>query len=91
MVFKIIKQKSFSFTNSEDVAETGIAYTLAYKGRVFQASTLNFENNELKADGNKLTISGDIDAVKAPYVNSLGETVNGVKLMPKLDMVLSDF
>ena len=91
MNFKIIKQKAFTFSDAKGTEQKGVAYTVAHKGRAFQVSTLNFEEGQLSEAKGVLTIQGDLDAVKAPYTDSLGNSAVGVKLMPKMDLVLSDF
>ena len=86
MNFRIIK-----FTDFEHEGKKGTAYTVAHAGRVLQVSTLYFEEEGalVAADG-KLTIKGDIEVIKKPYVNKMGETVQGLSIMPKFGISLSD-
>ena len=88
MNFKVIKSKAF-----DTAGVKGVAYTVALRGRAINVSTLSFEEGEIKpSDDNKtLSISCEVEAVKSPYVNELGETVQGLKLMPKLGIAISDF
>lgn len=91
MNFKIIKSKVFTFTDDKKVEQKGTSYTVAHKGRVMNVSTLNFEEGDITTKDGILSIKGDVDAVKSTYLNSDMETVVGVKLMPKMDLVLADF
>ena len=86
--FRIIKSKDFNTDNVK-----GTSYTVAYKGRVLNVSSLAFEAEDLTVSTDKtiLSISCDIELVKSPYTNSVGETVQGVKIMPSLGLALSDF
>jgi hypothetical protein len=86
MNFRIIKSTEFEFEGKK-----GTAFTVAHAGRVLQVSTLYFEdeNSLVVADG-KLTIKGDIEVIKKPYVNKMGETVQGLSIMPKFGIALSD-
>jgi hypothetical protein len=86
MNFRIVKFTDFEL---EDKTK-GTVYTVAHSGRVLQVSTLHFEAGELTAAEGKLTIKGDIEVVKRPYVNKLGETVQGLSIMPKFGLSLSE-
>jgi hypothetical protein len=86
MNFRIIK-----FTDFEHEGKKGTAYTVAHAGRVLQVSTLYFEEEgALTATDGKLSIKGDIEVIKKPYVNKMGETVQGLSIMPKFGISLSD-
>lgn len=86
--FKIIKKKSFNTPNA-----TGTTYVLAYKGRAFNCSTLSFESSDLIEDStaNTLTVNTKVELVPDRYINSIGEMVTGYKLMPVLDLTISNF
>ncbi len=84
--FKIIKKKDFvSGTIS------GTVYTLAHQGRVFNASTLSFEDTDLVATATHLEVKTKIELVPESYTNSLGQLVVGYKLMPKFDLSIASF
>ena len=89
MKFEIIKQTPFTF-NKEGKEVKGVAYTVAHKARVIQASTINFEEGELVADGNTLNVKTEVELVKKPYTNGLGEVINGLQLVPKMDLDILD-
>ena len=86
MNFRIVK-----FTEFEHEGKKGTVFTVAHSGRVLQVSTLHFDDEgALVSADNKLTIKGDIEVVKKPYINKLGETVQGLSIMPKFGIALSD-
>lgn len=86
MNFRIIKSTDF-----EHEGKKGTAYTVAHSGRVLQVSTLYFdEEGALTVADGKLTIKGDIEVRKQPYVNKTGEVVQGLQIMPKFGLSLSE-
>lgn len=91
MNFKLIKTKQFSFTDASGTTVNAANHIVAYKGRVFALSTLNFTEEEFSIDGNVLKLKVECEVVKEPYTNNLGETVTALKIMPKMDLVLSSF
>jgi len=87
MKLKIIKFKAFD-TNGVK----GVNYTCAYKGRVFNVSSLPFEEGDLVAnkENTVLDIKCHVDAVQGTYMSPEGLKPS-VHLMPKLDLVLTSF
>ncbi len=86
MNFRIIKSTAFEFEGTP-----GTVYTVAHAGRVLQVSTLHFpETDSLVAKDNILSIKGDIEVVKKSYENKLGEMVQGLQIMPKFGLSLSE-
>ena len=85
--FKLIKTTPFDTNGTK-----GIAYVVALNGRAMNCSTLSFADqpDAIKLDKDKLVINGDIEVVKRPYVNGLGETVQGLSIFPALGIALSD-
>jgi hypothetical protein len=90
MNFKLIKSKAFTF-DSAGVETKGTVYTVAYKGRVFNVSSLSFDADALSVKDGVLAIKGECDVVAESYTNAIGELVKGLKLMPKMDLVISAF
>lgn len=89
--FKLIKSKTFD-TNGVK----GTAYTVAYKGRAMNVSTLSFTDEEkdcIVADLNKMTlaINTKIAIVQKPYLNDVGEIIQGLSVMPKFDLEVDAF
>ena len=91
MNFKLIKSKEFTFKDEKGVDIKGVVHTVAHKGRVFNLSSLNFEAKELAVEKGVLSVKCDIDIVRENYTNALGESVVGLKIIPKMDLVLSAF
>ena len=93
MAFKIIKKKDFTF-EKDGAQVSGTHYTVAYKGRVFGASSLRFDDGDLEpsADGKSLTIKGNVDIKKEHITDQLtGEVVATVySLYPQLDLKLAE-
>ena len=78
--FKIIKETSF--TTSKE--ESGIHYSVAYKGRVFGVNTLRFENDEdIKADKGLLSFNCPVEIVK--------DKEGYLTILPKIDLALAEF
>ncbi len=91
MNFKLIKSKEFTFTDSNNTEVKGVNHVVAYKGRVFNLSSLNFEPKDIKVDNGVLTLNAECEVLREDYTNGLGERVAGFKIMPKMDLVLSSF
>lgn len=91
MNFKLIKTKEFSFTNAQGAEIKASNHIVAYKGRVFNLSTLNFEDKDFTITGDVLKLNVECDIVRENYTNNLGELQTGLKVMPKMDLVLSSF
>jgi len=88
--FKIIKSKSFTFTqNGETIS--GTAYTLGFKGRAFNCSSLSFEEGDLIESNGVLEVKPKVELVPESYTNSVGQTVQGFKLMPVMDLNIAQF
>ena len=86
MNFRIVKSTEF-----EHDGKKGKVYSVAHAGRVLQVSTLYFdEDGALTEDNGKLTIKGDIEVRKQPYVNKTGEVIQGLQIMPKFGLSLSE-
>lgn len=85
-MFKIIKSKEFELSDNTK----GVNYTVAYKGRVMQFSSLNFSDKEYSVNDNLLKVNIEVELRKKPYINNVGEQVVGLEIMPKLDLSLSE-
>ncbi len=90
MKFRVIKSKAF---DTEGVK--GVSYTVAHKGRAINVSTLSFEKDDIteEKDGEKIThinVKGELALRKSPYTNELGDSVDGLKLVPKMDLQIED-
>lgn len=87
---KVIKKKDFDTNGTK-----GTAFTCAFKGRVLNVSTLSFTDEDkdcLKHDdkANTLVINCNIEIVKKPYIDALGEVVNGLSVLPAFGLALSE-
>lgn len=91
MNFKLIKSKEFSFKNAQGADVKASNHIVAYKGRVFNLSTLNFEPKDFSIADGVLKLNVECDIVRENYTNGLGESQSGLKIMPKMDLVLSAF
>ena len=80
--YRIIKKVSFELQDKTK----GTAFTVAHKGRAINVSTLAFGAEDIQEEDNHITVKGDVVLVKAPYINSLGQEMQGLKLMPKMDL-----
>jgi len=86
-MFKFIKKTDWTANNGN----TGTTVVVALKGRVF---TFNLEDfTKAKIDEEKGTVDlGEVpNVVKNPYMDGLGNQKMGLRLMPKMDLELSDF
>ena len=87
--FKIIKEVPF-----DNGTVKGTSFILAVQGRAVNFGTLSFEDSDVKyaknAAGTHLEVQGELEVVKSPYTNTHGETVQGLKFMPKFGFNLSD-
>ena len=87
--FKIIKEVSF-----DNGTVKGTNFILGVQGRAVNFSSLSFEDSDVKysknAAGTHLEVIGELEVVKSLYTNALGETVQGLKFMPKFGFNLSD-
>lgn len=87
MNFKVIKTTEWQSSQGEK----GTTFTLAFKGRVFNMNTNDFESGEYEVKTNVLTLKTKVDIVKESYVNQLGETKVGLKIKPTLgDLNITD-
>jgi len=91
MNVKLIKSKSFVFTDANNVEQKGVVHTVAYKGRVFNVSSLDFEESELVVKGDVLSINSKVEVERESYIDSFGNKAMGLKLKPLLDLELSKF
>lgn len=86
--FKIIKSTPFEYEGAKHTH-----YTLGVQGRIVTLSTLSFQDSDVivaEKEG-KLEVKGEVEVIKRPYTNSLGEVVQGLQFMPKLGFSISDF
>lgn len=81
MKLKIIKFKAFDKNNTK-----GTVYTVAYKGRVFNVSSLDFDAEQLVVKDDVLTITCDVERISEPFTNELGQLVVGQKLKQRMDI-----
>lgn len=88
--FKLIKSKDFDTNGTK-----GTAFTVAYKGRALNLSTLSFTDEpdviKVSADKKSVSIDTKISIVQCPYLNDLGETLMGLSIMPKFDLEVDTF
>lgn len=92
MNFKLIKSKEFTFTDASKKEVKGVVHTIAHKGRVMNVSSLNFDAKDISIKGDVITLPNDIELVREPYTDfSTGATVMGIKVMPKMDLAISQF
>jgi hypothetical protein len=88
-VFKIIKEIPF-----DNGKVKGTNYILGVQGRAVNFSSLAFEDSNVQfaknTAGTHLEVSGELEVMKSPYTNALGETVQGLKFMPKFGFNLSE-
>ena len=90
LTLKVIKSKTFKVDKVDY-----IAYTCAYKGRVFGLSTLQWSEDvdSIVVEDNKLTISTDVEVKKTisstdPLTGEV--TPSYLNIVPKLGLVLAD-
>ena len=85
--FKVIKSKKFQVDGVDHTH-----YTLGVQGRIVTLSTLQFteSDNVISENDGKLSITGELEVIKRPYTNTLGEVVQGLQFMPKFGFGLSD-
>lgn len=88
--FKIVKSKPFTFQDN-GTAVTGTVYTLAHKGRVFNASTLSFDAADLVDASGNLEVKCKVELIPEQYTNALGQLITGYKLMPIMDLTIGAF
>lgn len=88
---KLIKSKAFTFQDTEGKDVKGVVHTVAYKGRALNINTINFEDKDISIVDKVLTINAEVDVVRDKYIDALGIECIGLKIMPKMDLVLSDF
>lgn len=82
---KVIKKKSFEISGTPHTH-----YTCAYKGRVFGVSTLRWVDEEIKEEGDYITL-GACEVVKRTVADDItGEVSNYLDLVPKLDITLAE-
>jgi hypothetical protein len=89
MNVKLIKSKDFVFNDENNVEQKGTVHTVAYKGTVFNVSSLDFEDKELSIKDKVLTIGTKVEVHREPYMDSLGNQAMGLKLKPASDLVIS--
>lgn len=84
---KIIKVKEF-----EVKGEKHDYYTAAYKGRLFGVSTLRVPKEDIKVEGDTLTISCEVEVLKNTNTDPLtGTTKVFLDLVPASGLVLAEF
>lgn len=88
LVTKIIKESAFNVDSKAHKA-----YTVAYRGRVFGISSLQWEDlmDSIEVVDKVLTIKCDVEVLKSSRVDQLtGETTNFLNIVPKLGVALAD-
>ena len=83
--FKIIKTTPFNKNGF-----TGTHYSVAYKARVLGVSTLSFSDtpDDLKVNGDQLTISGDLEIRKKENTTLEGKTMISLNIVPALGIAV---
>jgi hypothetical protein len=82
--YKLIKSTAWTASNGN----TGTTLVLGYKGRVMTCNQADFTKITVATD--TVTISEDVELVQTTYTDGLGVAQKGLKLMPKLDIMLAD-
>lgn len=89
ITLKFIKKTAFKVETVEHVH-----YVTAYKGRIIAVSTLNIDSSAIKVDekAGTIVLTGDFDLVNRPYTDTItSEVRSGLVLLPKLDILISQF
>lgn len=90
ITLKVIKTSIF-----EVDGQPAVNYVAAYKGNVFNVSSLSFEADDLILDAatKTLKIKCDVEVHKTPYVKDLttGEIAMGFSLKEKMDLAVANW
>jgi hypothetical protein len=85
--FKLIKSSPFEFEGTKHNN-----YIVAYQGRVFQISTLNWEASDLDVTANSLKVLKPLEVVKKESIDPVTECkVIRLSILPKCDLELGAF
>lgn len=85
--FKLIKSSPFEF---EGVKHSN--YTIAYQGRVFQISTLNWNADDLELTDNSLKVLKPLEVIKKEAIDPITDCkVIRLSILPKCDLELGAF
>ncbi len=86
-MFKLIKKKEWVSSNGNK----GTVIVVAYKGRVFTASTEDFPNIKIDEKAQTVSFGEECEVVAEKYTTELGEVRQGLRIKPKMDLQLAGF